>query len=283
MKKTLLNTTKDISIEDKYKKKTLHQHILDLPDTYIGSVENDIIKNLYVYDENENRIIKKDQYIVLGLYKIFDEILVNAADNTVRDPKCNLIKVNINEESGLLEVINNGNSIPIDIHKEYNIYIPELIFGNLLTSGNYDQKGKTVGGKNGIGSKVANIYSTRFDIEIVNSAQKKKYFQRFTNNMFDKEEPIITSVEKNVESYIKISFLPDYKRFGLKNLTSDMISLLKRRVYDIAGTTNNNVKVYLNDKFIKATTDVQNLKVERDKMKNRIIRIKNRKGKVDLG
>ena len=246
MKKTLLNTTKDISIEDKYKKKTLHQHILDLPDTYIGSVENDIIKNLYVYDENENRIIKKDQYIVLGLYKIFDEILVNAADNTVRDPKCNLIKVNINEESGLLEVINNGNSIPIDIHKEYNIYIPELIFGNLLTSGNYDQKGKTVGGKNGIGSKVANIYSTRFDIEIVNSAQKKKYFQRFTNNMFDKEEPIITSVEKNVESYIKISFLPDYKRFGLKNLTSDMISLLKRRVYDIAGTTNNNVKVELN-------------------------------------
>jgi hypothetical protein len=39
----------------------------------------------------------------------------------------------------------------------------------------------------------------------------------------------------------------------------------------------------LNDKFIKATTDVQNLKVEREKMKNRIIRIKNRKGKVDLG
>lgn len=140
------------SIEEQFKKKSLHQHILDLPDTYIGSVQNDLM-NIYVYNENENKIIKKDKYITLGLYKIFDEILVNASDNTVRDIKCNKIMVDINQESGQISVWNNGPSIPIEIHKEYDIYVPELIFGNLLTSGNYDQKGKIVGGKNGLGSK----------------------------------------------------------------------------------------------------------------------------------
>jgi len=140
------------TIEEQYKKKSLHQHILDLPDTYIGSVQNDII-NMYIYDEDENRIIKKDCNVVLGLYKIFDEIVVNAADNTVRDIKCNVIKINIDEKSGIISVYNNGSTIPIELHKEYNIYVPELIFGNLLTSGNYDQKGKIVGGKNGLGSK----------------------------------------------------------------------------------------------------------------------------------
>jgi DNA topoisomerase-2 len=154
--------------------------------------------------------------------------------------------VDINKETGELSVWNNGSSIPIVIHKEYNIYVPELIFGHLLTSGNYDQTGKTVGGKNGLGSKVANIYSIKYEIEICDPVRKKKYFQRFRNNMYDKEEPIITSISSSTESYTKITFLPDYKRFGLKNLSDDMVSLLKRRVYDTAGTTNENVSVWLN-------------------------------------
>ena len=203
IKNILKKGTKEASstptIEEQFKKKSLHQHILDLPDTYIGSVQNDLI-NIYTYVDEENKIIKKDKQITLGLYKIFDEILVNASDNTVRDKKCNKIEVNINEELGEISVKNNGSTIPIEIHKEYNIYVPELIFGNLLTSGNYDQKGKIVGGRNGLGSKVTNIYSTKFDVEIYDSDRKKKYFQRFTNNMYNKEEPIITSNEKNTES-----------------------------------------------------------------------------------
>ena len=244
------NESSTPTIEEQFKKKTLHQHILDLPDTYIGSVQNDLI-NIYTYDDEENKIIKQDKHITLGLYKIFDEILVNASDNTVRDKKCNKIEVNINKELGEISIKNNGSTIPIEIHKEYNIYVPELIFGNLLTSGNYDQKGKIVGGRNGLGSKVTNIYSTRFDVEICDAIRKKKYFQRFTNNMYTKEEPKITSItDKNDESYTKITFVPDYKRFGLKQLTSDMLGLMKRRVYDTAGTTNENVNVWLNGKHL---------------------------------
>lgn len=239
------------TIEEQFKKKTHHEHILDpsTADSYIGSIHNDLM-NIYVYDEEENKIIKKDRRITLGLYKIFDEILVNAADNTVRDKKCNKIEVNINEELGEISVKNNGSTIPIEIHKEYNIYVPELIFGNLLTSGNYDQKGKTVGGKNGYGAKLCAIYSKIFDVEICDPSRKKKYFQRFTNNMYNKEEPVITTIGKNEESYTKITFVPDFKKFGLSNLTSDMAELMKRRVYDTAGTTNENVNVWLNGKHL---------------------------------
>jgi DNA topoisomerase-2 len=241
---------KVLTVEEQYTKKSLHQHIYDLPDTQIGSIEGDTI-NMFVYDDDENKITKKDKFIVMGLYKIVDEILVNAADNTIRDPNCNEIKVTINKELGEISIENNGSTIPIEIHKEEKIYVPEMIFGTLLTSGNYDQKGKTVGGKNGVGAKVANIFSKRFDIEIVDTMRNLKYYQRFTENMFKKEEPVITQLSKKIhKSYTKISFIPDYKKFGLEGLTDDMISLVKRRVYDIAGTTNNNVKVYYDDELI---------------------------------
>lgn len=241
---------KVVTIEEQFKSKSLHEAIMDLPDSYIGSTQSDT-KNIYSFNDGENLITRNDKNIVPGFYKIFDEIIVNAADNTVRDKKCNIIKVNINEKSGEISVYNNGSSIPIEMHKDEQIYVPEMIFGKLLTSGNYDQKGKIVGGKNGFGGKLANIYSERFDIELVDSQRNKKYFQRFKKNMYEKEEPIITDVPKNSESYVKVTFLPDYKKFGLKDLTKDMLSLFKRRVYDIAGTTSSSVKVYYNDKLLE--------------------------------
>lgn len=50
-----------------------------------------------MYDTEVERIVQRDISYVPGLYKIFDEILVNAADNKQRDPKMNLIKININK------------------------------------------------------------------------------------------------------------------------------------------------------------------------------------------
>ena len=68
-----------------------------------------------------------------GLYKIFDEIIVNAADNKQRDPSMNKIEVTIDANDNSIRVWNNGQGIPVVIHQEHNIYVPELIFGHLLT------------------------------------------------------------------------------------------------------------------------------------------------------
>ncbi len=145
-------------IKDLVKSKTLHQMVLAEPDTYIGSVQLDNL-DLYVFDDKTNKIkYKKDCEVVMGLYKIFDEILVNAADNTVRDKRCDSIKVNIDKKTGIIEVENNGSTIPVGIHEETGLYAPEMICSVLLSSGNYDKKGKIIGGKNGLGQKCVRSY-----------------------------------------------------------------------------------------------------------------------------
>jgi len=75
---------------------------------------------------------------VPALFKIFDEVLVNAADNYQRDRKMDMLRAEINVSKGYLMVENNGQGIPVEIHKEKNMYVPELIFGHLLTGSNYD-------------------------------------------------------------------------------------------------------------------------------------------------
>lgn len=180
-----------------------------------------------------------------GLYKIFDEILVNAADHSQRDKKMNCLKVEIDPENQLISVWNNGSGIPVEIHKKEKIYVPELIFGHLLTSSNYDDnEKKVVGGRNGFGAKLANIFSTQFTVETADAVNGKRFKQVFRDNMNSKDDPIIRSNPKK-EAYTKITFSPDLPRFGMNHLDDDIVSLMKKRVYDIAGT-NSSMKVFLN-------------------------------------
>lgn len=246
MSKTKMTT----SIEDMYKMKSHHEHILTLPDTYIGSVEQDTLE-AYVYDNSIDKIIKKNITYVPGLYKIYDEIIVNARDRTVIDKTCNMISVNINKNDGKITVYNNGIGIPIELHKEHNIYVPEMIFGHLLTSSNYDKKGKITGGKNGLGAKCTNIFSSEFIVETVDSNTNLKFTQKYCKNMTEKDHPVIEKVNKSIISYTQISFIPDFKRFGIDHLTDDILSLFQKRVYDLAACTDNNVSVYLDNKKIE--------------------------------
>ena len=140
------------TVEQTYTKMSQHEHVLAESDNYIGS--KDVFdETLNVFDDKLNRIVKKRIEYIPGLYKIYDEIIVNSRDQHIRDSTCNEIHVNIDAKTNTISVYNNGNGIPVKIHKEYDMYIPELIFGHLLTSSNYKQKGKTVGGKNGLGGK----------------------------------------------------------------------------------------------------------------------------------
>lgn len=238
-----LNTNK--TIEETYKKKSQLEHILLRPDTYIGSIERDAQK-LWVFNTELEKLEERVVNIVPGLFKIFDEILVNAADNKIRDPSMNKIKVTIDKENNCISVYNNGKGIPILIHKEAKVYVPELIFGNLLTSSNFDDdEKKVVGGRNGFGAKLTNIFSSEFIVETADKGAGKKYYQRFSNNMGNKENPIITPYPKG-EEFTKITFKPDLKKFNMTELDDDIVGLLTRRVYDMCATCDG-VSVFLND------------------------------------
>lgn len=165
------------SIEDTYKKKSQLEHILLRPDTYIGSIEH-IEEQIWVYNPENKYMEERHINYVPGLYKIFDEIVVNAADNKQRDKAMTTIKIMINQENNIISVWNNGKGIPVTMHKEENMYVPTMIFGHLLTSSNYDDDDqKVVGGRNGYGAKLCNIFSTMFTVETGSSEYKKAFKQ----------------------------------------------------------------------------------------------------------
>ncbi|XP_006296839.2 DNA topoisomerase 2, partial [Capsella rubella] len=235
------------TIEEMYQKKSQLEHILLRPDTYIGSIEKHT-QTLWVY-ENEEMVSRPVTYVP-GLYKIFDEILVNAADNKQRDPSMDSLQVVIDVEQNLISVCNTGDGVPVEIHQEEGVYVPEMIFGHLLTSSNYDDNvKKTTGGRNGYGAKLTNIFSTEFIIETADGKRLKKYKQVFENNMGKKSEPVITKCNKS-ENWTKVTFKPDLTKFSMTELESDVVALMSKRVFDIAGCLGKSVKVELNGKRI---------------------------------
>ncbi|XP_042412378.1 DNA topoisomerase 2-like isoform X1 [Zingiber officinale] len=246
------------TIEQIYQKKTQLEHILLRPDTYIGSVEKHT-QSLWVFENGE--MVYRPVTYVPGLYKIFDEILVNAADNKQRDPSMDAVKVVIDVEANLISIYNNGDGVPIEIHHEEKVYVPELIFGHLLTSSNYDDNvKKTTGGRNGYGAKLANIFSTQFVIETADGRRLKKYKQVFNDNMSEKSEPSITKCKEG-ENWTKVTFRPDLAKFNMAHLEEDVVALMKKRVVDVAGTLGKSVKVELNGQRVpvKSFSDYVNL------------------------
>jgi DNA topoisomerase-2 len=247
---------KNQKIEDKYKKYELREHIYNIPDTYIGSV-NATTLELYLFNDEFKKMENRQITYVPGLLKIFDEVIVNAIDHSVRllleetKGKENVkhvktIKVSINKESGQISVYNDGNGIDVAVHETQQIYVPELITGTLLTSTNYDHKEeKIIGGKGGYGLKLTNIFSKEFTVETVDHYRQKVFIQHYRNNMLEKDSPSVKTTPKL--PYTKITFVPDYERFGISGMTDDIYDLFRRRTIDAAACTNKNVTVYFND------------------------------------
>ena len=237
------------TIEEQYQKVTQYEHILKRPDSYIGSIEFQK-ERLWVYNSETEKLEFREVKYVPGLFKIFDEILVNAADNYQNDKSMKFIRVSIDRANNTIKVKNGGRGIPIEIHKKYHMYVPQLIFGNLLTSSNYnDDVKKVTGGRNGYGAKLTNIYSKTFIVETAYKESKKKYYQKFYNNMLKFDPPKIEDYDK--EDFTCITFQPDLSRFGMTELDDDIVALFEKRVFDMAGITPKSVSVYLNNKKLK--------------------------------
>uniref|UniRef100_A0A665VNQ1 DNA topoisomerase 2 n=1 Tax=Echeneis naucrates TaxID=173247 RepID=A0A665VNQ1_ECHNA len=250
--KPLEKTKKDpkrLSVERIYQKKTQLEHILLRPDSYIGSVEP-VTQQMWVYDEDVG-LNCRDVTFVPGLYKIFDEILVNAADNKQRDKNMSCIKVNIDVENNTISVWNNGKGIPVVEHKVEKVFVPALIFGQLLTSSNYDDDEKKVtGGRNGYGAKLCNIFSIKFTVETACKESKKAFKQTWYDNMGRASDATIKSFDG--EEYTCITFKPDLPKFKMSILDKDTVALMTRRAYDIAGSTKG-VRVFFNGKKLPIT------------------------------
>ena len=163
-----------------YKKLSLREQILLRPDTYIGAVTPEEIET-YTWDTKSNKFSLKLVNFSRGLMRLFEEIYENAMDQAIRSN--NTDKIEIVFANGYISVKNNTgkDNIPIELNKE-NVYIPQMIFCELLTSSNYDDSVKRLtAGRNGYGAKLTNIFSKHFIIDVVTNG--KSYHQECSNNM----------------------------------------------------------------------------------------------------
>ena len=197
-----MNATTDVVLSKKYQKKSAIQHILDAPDTYVGSIEK-IESNQHILNDIGDRIFEKNIEYIPGLFKLFDEGIVNCRDHFVRmlqaissgQQNClpvSNIEITISED-GTITMLNDGNGIDVAEHPEHKTWIPQMIFGELRTSTNYDkEEKKIVGGKNGFGFKLVLIWSTYGSVETIDHVRGLKYVQEFTDNLSNIGKPSIT-------------------------------------------------------------------------------------------
>lgn len=237
---------KEKTIEERFIKLSPREHVLKRPDTYVGSCITQEIDTWVV--NSKNTIEKRTISYIPAFLKIFDEIITNSSDHAHRPgTKVTTIKIDIDKDFNI-SVYNDGSSIPVEIHKDENVYVPEMIFGHLMTGTNYDDSEVREGaGRNGLGSKLTNIFSNKFIIDLCDG--KFHYYQEFENNLSIINKPEI--VKSKNKSYTKISYSPDLSIFKMnKEVKADTLALFKKRVYDLA-VYNPTVNVIFNDEQIK--------------------------------
>uniref|UniRef100_A0A8R1HV81 DNA topoisomerase 2 n=2 Tax=Caenorhabditis japonica TaxID=281687 RepID=A0A8R1HV81_CAEJA len=249
-------STSGISEAAKYEKKSPTEHVLLRPDTYIGGVGTRENHPCWTLTDTENTPENSSTTMHLrevtyppGLLKIFDEILVNAADNKARDPTMNRLEVQLDPKTARISVWNNGKGLPVEMHPSENMWVPTLVFGNLFTSSNYDDSEiKTVGGRNGYGAKLCNIFSKEFHVETVDTRRGRVFKQRWFNNMQSCDEPMVTDIAsgENLQDFTKVEFVPDLARFHVDHLTDDVICLIKKRVCEVTATAPRGIDVFFN-------------------------------------
>lgn len=280
-----LKKGKTITLEEQYVRKTPLEHVLLRPGMYVGANERlppspcwvldllplppteeilkSIEKNPFFFkkvetDKNDTKYLikKKECGFVPALIKVFDEILVNASDNRFRsDSSCTRIDVIIDKgdetRDPFICVINDGKGIPVSIHKHEQMYIPELVFGHLLTGSNFDdEEGRLTGGRHGYGAKLTNIFSKSFTVETLDSSQNLKYRKTWLENMTTSLPAVISPADTEELDYTCVSFVPDLPRLtgnpSAKFISDEDYSIMCRRAVDVAGCSNGKLEVSLN-------------------------------------
>lgn len=247
------------SKESKYVKLTHREHILLRPDSYIGSVNSEEV-DMYVIKNNDLSNIKIDKKSVKynsGFVKIFDEIITNASDHYIRTGKVKFIKVVIEDKKIMVE--NDGPTVPLDKkHETEGVYLPELLWFNLLSGENYDDTDeREVAGKNGYGSKLCSVNSKKIKVECCDG--KVLYRQWAKDNMSIIEEPEISKVT-DTKSFTRITYYPDFSLFDVDKVTEDLKSIMIKRCLDVAAYIPD-VRISVNGKTIpiKKTSDYMKL------------------------
>ncbi|NCP97731.1 hypothetical protein GW796_05755 [archaeon] len=206
------------------------EHCLLRAPMYIGSTSEEKISS-YVYENGY--IVQKDIPQIPGILKLYDEILTNAVDESIRTnfQYANKIKVTFNKTEGSVTIEDNGRGLPIEKNIETGIYTPEQIYTNLNAGSNFDDENKAMlAGMNGVGGSLAAIFSRKFIIDTANG--KFHYKQLLENHIAIKRPPIIKKSNKN---FTIITYFLNYNYFNISDdVNNNLDSLYHKRITDLA-------------------------------------------------
>lgn len=270
----------------KYQKVSGREHILLRPDMYTGSTDPEVSTNTIVNDSGE--LETKEFETVSAFLQCVEEIMMNAADrvaafhesnNSIKE-RTKTIKVEVTEN--YVSVYNDGDGIDCEVVEEYGIHAPELIFGHLLSSSNYEDSNKRLNsGRNGLGAKITNVFSTKFLVETV-SPSGFKYKQVFDNNMSVINKPKITKFSG--KPYTLITFEPDFERLNMPSkIGPELQGIIKRRAYEVSVTSYDPVKVYFNKTLVPVNTVDKYMSMYVPEASNRFSANVNERWRVSIG
>ncbi len=232
-------------------------HILFSADMYIGQsvrVASPAVSRFVYYPKAHCMTFRQDFCYPHGLLKIFDEILVNAADNVHRGTKT--IKVGVNRNNNLIWVWNDGENFPILKTEHESRYNPlekalqsELAFFHCKSSSAYTKTNRITGGKNGIGCKAASVFSKASSLEMCDG--KMYYRQQSRDHMKQVLAPFCrpAHTKEAGKPFLSFGFQPDLSLFypagtAPEKFDDDMVNLFHTRVLDLAGTLPASTKIF---------------------------------------
>lgn len=241
---------KQKSIEEKYKAMTDIEHVLFRPGMYIGSTKKEI-QSGFLYNINTKMMEQCEYTVVPGMLKIVDEIISNSCDEFRRPDNLGLthIDIEINTSEGYVRVHDNG-GIAVVEHKEAGCWLPEFIFGQLRTSSNYNDDEERSGvGTNGVGSSIANIFSSKFIIE---TCDGKKYYKRsWSDNMSILNDDLIIKKANKDQHGTTTTMYIDFKQFNNNKLDEEFCRIILTRCIN-AAVANKGLEVsYTDDCYVK--------------------------------
>jgi DNA topoisomerase II len=190
------------------------EQIFRRPEMYLGATTGLQPTPVWIAEivgEGNIRVKNQECMVPLALIGISKEVFDNAGDNAERSRVIGIDPgtIDIEMTTNSLRVRNYGKHIPVEIHHKEGIYVPQLLFGVLLTSDNYNDEIKRYKiGRNGYGVKLTNIFSVYFMVCIGDPVNRVKYTQVWTDRMKNVSQPTIEPYEG--PGFTEITFVPNF-------------------------------------------------------------------------
>lgn len=231
-----------------YKSLTQIEHVLLRPGMYVGSTTK-ATRSDYIW-RDDKFTWESDVLHVEGLVKLVNEAIDNAVDNSII--KTNpTTKIYVEIKDGHIKVTNDGQHVPVRPIEGGTELIPAVVFGKCRSGSNFDDNNREGAGLNGLGIKLANIFSTEFKVTCRDPSIKKTFQGTWTDNMRKVETNVAKGNPLRKGMTTEVCFKPDPKFFS--GVTpEEIIPWVKTRLVQIAHTSRNKkLKLWFNDVQVK--------------------------------